>query len=249
MSSLKRLVAYADDLLSVSLFKDYGPNGLQVEGKPEIYHLISGVSVTMDLIDAAIEQEADVLLVHHGMFWDKDDPCIVGMKKRRLEKLMKHDISLLAYHLPLDAHPVLGNNAQLAELFGFSTEGVMNAEGVGNYGRLREYVSLEAFGEKIEKVLGREPLLISGGDHAVGRVAWCSGAAQSYIQQAIDLGVDAFISGEVSEHTVHVARESGIHYIAAGHHATERYGVKALGDHLAAKHGLVHAFIDIDNPV
>ncbi|HIO93730.1 MAG TPA: Nif3-like dinuclear metal center hexameric protein [Leucothrix mucor] len=249
MSSLNRLVTYTNDLLSVNNFKDYGPNGLQVEGKHEIHCLISGVSATEALIDAAIEHEADVLLVHHGWFWDKENPCIIGVKKRRLQKLMEHDISLLAYHLPLDAHPVLGNNAQLGELFGFSSEGVMDSQGIGNYGRLREYTSLEAFGAKIGKDLNREPLLISGGDHAIRRVAWCSGAAQGWIEKAIELGVDAFISGEISEHTVHTARESGIHYISAGHHATERYGVKALGDHLAAKHGLMHTFVDIDNPV
>jgi len=249
MSSLNRLVAYTNDLLSVDTFKDYGPNGLQVEGKHEIHRLISGVSATEALIDAAIEQEADVLLVHHGWFWDKENPCITGIKKRRLQKLMAHDISLLAYHLPLDAHPVLGNNAQLGELFGFSSEGVMDSQGIGNFGRLREYTSLEAFGEKIEKDLNRKPLLISGGDHAIRRVAWCSGGAQGRIDKAIELGVDAYISGEISEHTVHTARESGIHYISAGHHATERYGVKALGDHLAAKHGLLHTFVDIDNPV
>ncbi|MCK5813256.1 MAG: Nif3-like dinuclear metal center hexameric protein [Cocleimonas sp.] len=249
MSSLNRLVTYTNDLLSIDKFKDYSPNGLQVEGKPEIHRLVSGVSATMDLIDAAIEHKADVLLVHHGWFWDKENPRIIGMKKRRLQKLMQYDISLLGYHLPLDAHPILGNNAQLAVLFGFTTEGVMDSQGVGNYGRLSEYTSLEGFGEQIEKGLKRKPLLISGGDHAIRRIAWCSGGAQDWIHKAIELGVDAFISGEISEHTVHVAKESGIHYIAAGHHATERYGIKALGDHLAAKHGLEHTFIDINNPV
>ncbi len=249
MSSLNRLVAYTNHLLSIDKFKDYAPNGLQVEGKPEIHRLVSGVTASMDLIDAAIEQKADVLLVHHGWFWDKENPCIVGMKKHRLQKLMQYDISLLAYHLPLDAHPTLGNNAQLAELFDFTTEGIMDTQGVGNYGRLHEYISLEDFAKKVEKTLNRQPLFISGGDHAIRRIAWCSGGAQSWIYKAIELGVDAFISGEISENTVHIAKESGIHYIAAGHHATERYGVKTLGDHLAAKYGLVHTFIDIDNPV
>jgi len=249
MSSLNRLVSYTNNLLSVEKFKDYAPNGLQVEGKHEIHRLVSGVTATMDLIEAAIEHQADVLLVHHGWFWNKENPCIVGMKKHRLEKLMYHNINLLAYHLPLDAHPILGNNAQLAELFGFTTEGVMDSQGIGNYGRLREYISLENLGNQIEKGLNRKPLLISGGDHAIRRIAWCSGGAQNWIHKAIELGVDAFISGEISESTVHLAKESGIHYISAGHHATERYGVKTLGDHLAAKHGLSHTFIDIDNPV
>lgn len=249
MSSLNRLATYTNDLLSINEFEDYAPNGLQVEGKHEIHRLLSGVTATMALIDAAIDHQADVLLVHHGWFWDKENPCVIGMKKKRLQKLMQHDISLLAYHLPLDAHPILGNNAQLAELFGFTTEGVMDKQGVGNYGRLSEYMSLDDFGKKIEKGLNRTPLLVSGGDHAIRRIAWCSGGAQDWIHKAIELGVDAFISGEISEHTVHIAKESGIHYIAAGHHATERYGVKALGDHLAAKHGLEHTFIDVDNPV
>jgi dinuclear metal center YbgI/SA1388 family protein len=249
MSSLNGLVAYSNDLLSIEKFKDYAPNGLQVEGKHEVHRLISGVSATMDLIDVAIKHQADVLLVHHGWFWSKENPRVVGMKKQRLQKLLCHDISLLAYHLPLDAHPILGNNAQLAKLFGFTTEGVMDSQGIGNYGRLKEYMSLENLAIKIEKDLDRKPLLISGGDHAIRRIAWCSGGAQDWIHKAVELGVDAFISGEISESTVHIAKESGVHYIAAGHHATERYGVKSLGDHLAAKHGLAHTFIDIVNPV
>lgn len=249
MSSLNRLVSYTNDLLSIDQFKDYAPNGLQVEGKHEIHRLISGVTATVALIDAAITHQADALLVHHGWFWSKENPCVIGMKKQRLQKLMQHDISLLAYHLPLDAHETLGNNVQLAELFDFTIEGVMDKQGVGNYGRLREYMSLTDFGDKIAKGLHRKPLLISGGDHAIRRIAWCSGGAQDWIHKAIELGVDAFMSGEISESTVHIAKESGIHYIAAGHHATERYGVKALGDHLAAEYGLSHTFIDIDNPV
>ena len=161
---------------------------------------------------------------------------------------MQHDISLLGYHLPLDAHPEFGNNAQLAKRLDIQVEGVMDEQGVGNFGRLAEYTSLEALGERIEASLQRKPLLVSGGDHAIRRIAWCSGGAQGWINKAADAGVDAFISGEISEHTVHIARESGVHYIAAGHHATERYGIKALGEHIAAKFGLLCEFIDIDNP-
>ena len=162
---------------------------------------------------------------------------------------MEHDISLLAYHLPLDAHPELGNNAQLAKRWDIQIEGVMDKQGIGNIGRIKEYTSLEALGDRIEKSLNRKPLLISAGEHAIRRVAWCSGGAQGWIDKAAKAGVDAFISGEISEHTVHVARESGVHYIAAGHHATERYGIQALGEHVAAKFGLLCEFVDIDNPV
>jgi len=229
-------------------FEDYAPNGLQVQGKNEVRKIVTGVTATQAFIEAAIQQEADVILVHHGWFWMKEDPRIIGMKYQRLKLLMDNDISLLAYHLPLDAHPELGNNAQLAKRLDIHIEDVMDKQGVGNYGRLPEYISLEKFGEKIEKSLDRKPLLVSGGDHAIRKVAWCTGGAQSWIEKAAEAGVDAYISGEISEQTAHVAREMGLHYIAAGHHATERYGAMALGEHVAAKFGLLSEFIDIDNP-
>ncbi len=249
MATLKNLTNYINELLAIDTFKDYAPNGLQVEGEEKLIKIITGVSATHALIEAAIEKQAQLILVHHGWFWEKEDPRIIGMKYRRLKLLMDHDISLLAYHLPLDAHPELGNNAQLAKRLDIKVEGVMDKQGVGNFGRLEEYVSLESLGQRIEKSLKRKPLLISGGDHAIRRVAWCSGGAQGWINKAVDAGVDAFISGEISEHTVHIARECGMHYIAAGHHATERYGIQALGEHVAAKFGLLCEFVDIDNPV
>ena len=248
MATLKHFTSTINELLDIESFKDYAPNGLQVEGKEKLKKIVTGVSATQALIEAAIKADADAILVHHGWFWEKEDPRIIGLKYRRLKLLMQNDISLLGYHLPLDAHPELGNNAQLAERLGIQVEGVMDEQGVGNFGRLAEYTSLEALGEKIEASLQRKPLLVSGGDHAIRRVAWCSGGAQGWINKAVDAGVDAFISGEISEHTVHIARESGVHYIAAGHHATERYGIKALGEHIAAKFGLLCEFIDIDNP-
>ncbi len=248
MATLKHFTSYINELLDIDGFKDYAPNGLQVEGKEKLKKIVTGVSATQALIEAAIESDADAILVHHGWFWDKEDPRIIGMKYRRLKLLMQHDISLLGYHLPLDAHPEFGNNAQLAKRLDIQVEGVMDEQGVGNFGRLAEYTSLEDFGEKIATALERKPLLISAGDHAIRRIAWCSGGAQGWINKAADAGVDAFISGEISEHTVHIARESGVHYIAAGHHATERYGVKALGEHVSAKFGLLCEFIDIDNP-
>ncbi|MEE9326434.1 MAG: Nif3-like dinuclear metal center hexameric protein [Cocleimonas sp.] len=248
MVKIKDLTDYIDELLNVDDFKDYAPNGLQVEGEEEISKIITGVTATHALIEAAIEHKADAILVHHGWFWEREDPRIVGMKYNRLKLMIEHDINLLAYHLPLDAHPQLGNNAQLAQLLDIHIEGTMDDQGVGNYGRLSEYISLEAFGKKIEKTLKRKPILVSAGDHAIRRIAWCTGGAQSWIEKAAKAGVDAFISGEISEQTVHIARETGVHYIAAGHHATERYGVEALGEHVAAHFGLFCEFVDIDNP-
>lgn len=248
MATLKNVTNFINELLKIDTFKDYAPNGLQVEGKEKLTKIITGVSATQALIESAIEKKADAILVHHGWFWDKEDPRIIGMKYRRLKRLLEHDISLLAYHLPLDAHLVLGNNAQLAKRLDIHIEDVMDKQGVGNFGRLAEYTSLEELGVKIEKALNRKPLLISGGDHAIRRLAWCSGGAQGWIEKAVERGVDAFISGEISEHTVHMARECGVHYIAAGHHATERYGIQALGEHVAAEFGLLCEFVDIDNP-
>ncbi len=248
MATLKHFTSFINELLDIDKFKDYAPNGLQVEGKGKLKKIITGVSATQALIEAAIEKEADAIVVHHGWFWGGEDPCIVGMKYKRLKLLMEHNISMLGYHLPLDAHPELGNNAQLAKRLGIQIEDTMGDQGVGNIGRLEEYASLEELGETIEKSLARKPLLISAGDHAIRRVAWCTGGAQNHISQAVEEGVDAYISGEISEHTVHIARESGVHYIAAGHHATERYGVEALGEFTAAKFGLLHEFVDIDNP-
>ncbi len=249
--NLYTLETYLNTLLNVSKFRDYAPNGLQVEGKAEVRRIVTGVTASQALLDAALEYEADAVLVHHGYFWKGEAPVIRGMKKQRLATLLKHDMSLLGYHLPLDAHPLLGNNAQLATLLGIQTEGVMDErelQGVGNVGALAEPLSLAAFGQQVATALAREPLLIAGGEHPVQRIAWCSGGAQGYIQQAFELGADTYLSGEISEHTVHFARENSIHYIAAGHHATERYGVKALGNHLAEQFGLKCHFVDINNP-
>lgn len=251
MINLDELVAYLDDLLEVDRFKDYCPNGLQVEGRLNVNKLISGVTASRALLNAASERHADAVLVHHGYFWRGEDPRVVGMKRQRLQTLLQADMSLLAYHLPLDAHPVFGNNAQLGEQLGFTTEGQFGqAEpAIGLYGHLAEPMSASALAKHIESVLQRAPLHIAGGASVIHNIAWCSGAAQSYIEQALSLGVDAFLSGEISEQTVHIAHEAGIHYFAAGHHATERYGVQSLGQHLAEHFGLEHEFVDVPNPV
>ncbi|MGB1257212.1 MAG: Nif3-like dinuclear metal center hexameric protein, partial [Thiolinea sp.] len=194
---------------------------------------------------------ADAVLVHHGYFWKNESPVLRGMKKRRIKTLLDNDMSLLGYHLPLDAHPELGNNAQLAKLLGITDQGAMDEgelQGVGNVGVLDNAMSLADFGVRVAAVLKREPVLVSGGEHPVRRIAWCTGGAQGYIDKAAGLQVDAYLSGEISENTTHSARENGVHYIAAGHHATERYGAKALGEHLAEQFGLMHINFDIDNP-
>ncbi|HPY40356.1 MAG TPA: Nif3-like dinuclear metal center hexameric protein [Thiolinea sp.] len=242
------LEQYLNHLLSVNKFKDYAPNGLQVEGRKQIHKLVTGVTACQALLDVAVEQGADAVLVHHGYFWRGDNPVVRGMHQRRLATLLKNDLNLFAYHLPLDAHPELGNNAQLAKRLGLTINGVLNEQGVGNLGTLAEALSLQEFGAKLEQALQRKPLLVAGGEHKIQRIAWCTGGAQGYIQEALAFGVDAYLSGEISEPTTHSARENNLHYIAAGHHATERYGVQALGEHLAAQFGLECVFVEIDNP-
>lgn len=247
-----KLLRYCNELLDSGSFQDYCPNGLQVEGRNEIRLIVSGVTASQALVDAAVEAGADLLLVHHGYFWRGEAAQVVGIKHRRLKALLQHDINLMAYHLPLDVHAELGNNAQLAQLMGWQISGGLephNPRSVGLTGELPEPCSGDALAQQLAERLQREPLFIAGHDRPVKRIAWCTGAAQGYIDKAIALGVDAFITGEVSEPTVHTARENGIHFYAAGHHATERYGAKALGDHLAATFGIEHQFIDIDNPV
>ncbi|MEZ5542975.1 MAG: Nif3-like dinuclear metal center hexameric protein [Pseudomonadota bacterium] len=252
MVALKELVDYTNELLNVTSFTDYCPNGLQVEGRAEVGLLVSGVSASLALIEAAAAAGADALLVHHGWFWKGDSPCVTGMLRRRLKLLLDADISLLAYHLPLDAHPEFGNNTQLARVLGLEPAGCFGDDGglqLAQYGSLARPLDAAGFCEYLESSLGRSPLHIAGSAPQIERIGWCTGAAQSYITAAAARGLDAFVSGEVSEQTVHVARETGIHYFAAGHHATERFGACALGEHLAGRFGLHHRFIDIDNPV
>jgi len=251
MVKLNELVSHCDDLLEVYRFHDYCPNGLQIQGKDQVETIVSGVTACQALIDAAIEQQADAILVHHGYFWKGEDARIVGLKRRRIQTLLNAGISLLAYHLPLDAHPVLGNNAQLAHKLGLGIEGQFGREQptIGLYGSLAEPMLVADFLQMVNTQLEREPLHIPGDLKQIQKVAWCTGGAQSYIEAAAELGVDLFLSGEISEQTTHIARETGTHYVAAGHHATERYGVQALGTHLAEDFGINHLYIDIDNPV
>lgn len=251
-TTLIDLLNYADQCMQPGQFQDYCPNGLQVEGRATIRKLATGVTASQALLDEAIGWGADAILVHHGYFWQGESAVVVGMKRRRLAALLANDVSLLAYHLPLDAHAELGNNARLGQLMGVGETAPLRPGlpgSVGNIGLLPQPVPAGDLVARLEEITGRRPLHIAAAQALVQKVAWCTGAAQNYIEAAVAAGADLFVTGEVSEQTVHVAREEGIHFVAAGHHATERYGVQALGEHLADKFGLQHRFFDIENPV
>ena len=303
VTEIQELDTYCSRLLGADQIKDYCPIGLQVENAGPIHRIVSGVTASEALIQAAIEREANAVLVHHGYFWRGEPESLVGMKFRRIKALIDNNIALLAYHLPLDTHAQYGNNAQLGQKLGLMTDGALAAGGTDNlfwYGHLIEPLSAVEFGEHIESVLGRKPVY-AGPDQNFGRtsvgysvrpseeqpfeerhseeqpnikqpnikqpnikqpgtnhpgedsrlirtVGWCTGGAQQFVTVAAERGLDAYISGEISEQTTHVARECGVHYFAAGHHATERYGVLALGEHLAEQFDVSHQFVDIDNP-
>lgn len=243
------LQAWLDDFLACKSFADYCPNGLQVEGADEVNRIVCGVSASRALIEQAIRVGADALIVHHGWFWRGEDLRVTGIKRQRLRLLMSRDINLFAYHLPLDAHPDLGNNVQLARVLGWHCEGVCATQPLVSLGRPSHPTTAGELARSVAARLARDPLLIGDSAAPVRRLAWCTGAAQGYMEAAIEAGVDLYLSGEISEPTVHLARESGVAYLAAGHHATERYGVRALGSRLAEQFGLHVDFIDCDNPV
>jgi len=245
----QELTRYLDQLLESARFRDYCPNGLQVEGRSEVRHIVAGVTASQALLDAAIARGADTVLVHHGWLWRGEDRRITGVRKTRLQSLLGNDINLIAYHLPLDAHGELGNNAQLARQFGWQVEGRFGEQDLGWYGRMAEPVSLAELAQTISAALRREAQVIGDGQRELTRVAWCSGGAQGFFEEAVALGVDAFISGEIGEANVHLARESGVAYIAAGHHATERFGVRALAAHLAQHFDIECEYVELDNPV
>ncbi len=240
------LSAYLDALLECERFRDYCPNGLQVEGRPRLRRILCGVTACQALIDAALEQGADALLVHHGWFWRGEEGRIHGIRRKRLKTLLEHDLALFAYHLPLDAHAELGNNAQLAHRMGWQVDGRFGEQEIGFLGRASG--SAAQIARQLAAMLGREPLLAGEGGRTVQRIAWCSGGAQGWFEQAIAAGADLYVSGEISEQTVHLARESGVPYLAVGHHASERYGVQALGAHLEARFGIECPYVEIDNP-
>ncbi len=251
MPQLQEITAYTNQYLRINEFADYCPNGLQVEGQAEVLKIASGVSASLAFIEQAIDWGAQCLLVHHGYFWKNERAEIVGMKKRRLQALLSKDMGLLAYHLPLDAHPVVGNNIQLAQRLEIGSIEPLQQTAkapIGNVGKLATPLPATEFVARCEQVLGRKAVHIDSGPVQVQTIAWCTGGAQSMIDQAVERQVDVYLTGEISEQTVHTARECDLHFIAAGHHATERYGVQALGEHLAEKFALQHQFFDIENP-
>lgn len=242
------LAVYLDNLLEAARFRDYCPNGLQVEGRAQIRKVVCGVTASQALLDAAVACDADAILVHHGYFWRGEDGRVTGIRKARLATLLRHDISLLAYHLPLDAHGELGNNAQLARRLGWRVDGRFAEQEIGFLGTLETPLPASQVAASLEHSLGRATMLAGNPDRMVARLAWCTGGAQGYLEQAIAAGADLYVSGEISEQTVHLARESGVPYVAAGHHATERYGVQALATHLTQTFELDCSYVEIDNP-
>ncbi|MFC5431356.1 Nif3-like dinuclear metal center hexameric protein [Paraburkholderia denitrificans] len=243
------LELYLNNLLEAARFKDYCPNGLQVEGRRRVEKIATGVSASLALLEAALEWGADAVLVHHGYFWKNDTPQITGRKYRRLRTLLANDLNLFAYHLPLDCHPEFGNNAQLGAKLGWIGEQRFGDQDLGWMATLPMPITLAHFTAQVEHTLGRAPLVLGDPDWQLRRVAWCTGAAQSLFDAAIDAGADVFLTGEISEQTTHTAAESGVAFLAAGHHATERFGVQALGAHLSEVFNVEHLFIDIHNPV
>ena len=245
---IRDLLGYCEQLLEPENYRDYAPNGLQVEGRREIRRLVTGVTACQDLLDAAVEAQADAVLVHHGYFWKNEPQVITGMKRRRIATLLANDINLIGYHLPLDGHEALGNNAWLARLVGLNVTERFGHQQLAVAGRMEAPCTGAELAARLQTALGRTPLVVGPSDRPIERIGLCTGGAQDMLAEAIDLGLDAFISGEISERTTHMARESGVTYFAAGHHATETGGVRQLGERLADEFGIAHQFIDIDNP-
>jgi dinuclear metal center YbgI/SA1388 family protein len=248
MASRAQLESYLGSLLAADRFKDYGPNGLQVEGKPEVRKLVSGVTASLEFIDAGIAAGADALLVHHGLFWRGQDGRLTGWLKARVERLMVSGVNLFAYHLPLDAHAELGNNAQLGLRLGLTADARFGEQDLGFIGLSARPLYADELGATVASALQRAPVVVRGDGRPLKRIAWCTGGAQGYFEAAIAAGADAFITGEISEPQAHIARETGVAFLACGHHATERYGAPAVAAHVAAQLGLEHEFIEINNP-
>lgn len=248
MLTRDELESHLAALLQVERFRDYGPNGLQVQGRAEVHRLVSGVTASLALIEAAVAERADAIVVHHGLFWRGQDGRIVGWLQQRLKLLLAHEINLFAYHLPLDAHDELGNNAQLGRRLGLQVEARFGEQDLGVVAPAADLHSLAALRARIAQALGREPTVVEGDGRALKRIGWCTGGAQGYFEAAIAAGADAFVTGEISEPQAHIARETGVAFLACGHHATERFGAPAVASALAERFGLEHRFIDIGNP-
>lgn len=248
MCERAELLRALDELLQPERFKDYGPNGLQVEGRAQVGKMVSGVTASRALIEAAVAAGADTILVHHGLFWRGQDGCVTGWMKQRLALLLAHDINLLAYHLPLDAHPSLGNNAQFGKRLGLAADHHFGDQDLGCLSELPEAMTLAGLSDQVALALGKPPTVVPGDGRPLRRIAWCTGGAQGSFEAAIAAGVDVYLTGEISEPQTHYARETGVAYLACGHHASERYGAQALGRRVAHDFSLDHEFIDIDNP-
>jgi dinuclear metal center YbgI/SA1388 family protein len=248
MTHRNEVDAWLRETLAVERFKDYGPNGLQVEGGAQVRRIASGVTASRAFIEAALAAGADTLLVHHGLFWRGQDGRLTGWLRERVALLVRHELNLFAFHLPLDAHPLWGNNAQLGLRLGLQADARFGEQDLGFIGAAGGLASVDALAAQVAQALGRDPLVVPGDGRPLRRVAWCTGGAQGYFEAAIAAGADAFLTGEISEPQAHLARETGVAFLACGHHATERYGAPALGAELAARFGLEHGFIDVPNP-
>jgi dinuclear metal center YbgI/SA1388 family protein len=248
MAERQRIETSLHELLQPDGFRDYGPNGLQVEGRQEVCRIASGVTASLAFIDAALAAGADTLLVHHGLFWRGHDGRLTGWLKARVARLLRADVNLFAYHLPLDAHPELGNNAQLGLRLGLRADARFGDQDLGFIGAATDATNAQSLAARVQHALGRAPVLLPGDGRPLRRIAWCTGGAQGYFEAAIAAGADAYLTGELSEPQAHLSRETGVAYLACGHHATERYGAPAVAAHIAAQFGIEHHFIEIDNP-
>jgi dinuclear metal center YbgI/SA1388 family protein len=248
MTSRDDMLAFLDQFLEAGRFRDYGPNGLQVEGRRDVRKIVSGVTASLDFIETAIAARADALFVHHGLFWRGYEGRLTGWLKQRVQRLLQADVNLFAYHLPLDAHPTHGNNAQFGARLGLAAHARFGEQDLGFIGTAGAALDLDGLRQRVVTALGRSPLVLAGDGRPLRRLAWCTGGAQGYFEAAIAAGVDVFLTGEVSEPQAHLTRETGVAFLACGHHATERYGAPAVAEHAAAALGIEHEFIDIDNP-
>jgi dinuclear metal center YbgI/SA1388 family protein len=248
MAARNEVESYLQTLLDVGRFRDYGPNGLQVEGRPDLHRVVSGVTASRALIEAAIADRADTIIVHHGLFWRGQDGRLTGWLKQRVQLLLAHEINLFAYHLPLDAHPQFGNNAQFGARLQLVADARFGEQDLGFIGAPAQPLVLAGLSERLQQQLARTPTVVAGDGRPLRRIAWCTGGAQGYFEAAIAAGADVFITGEISEPQAHCAHETGVAFIACGHHASERYGAPALAEHVAHRFGLAHRFIEIDNP-
>ncbi|MDO5069788.1 MAG: Nif3-like dinuclear metal center hexameric protein [Neisseria zoodegmatis] len=249
MANTRRTILnWCDETLQTALFKDYAPNGLQVEGRSDIRKIVTAVTASRAACDYAVSQQADMLLVHHGMFWKSEPLTITGWKKDRIATLLKYEINMAGYHLPLDAHPVLGNNAQLASRMGWTLDKQFGEQNLLNAGRLKTPKTLGELNAELHQKLGRVPVAVGEETRVIENIVWCTGGAQGFFQTAIDEGADVYITGEISEAQFHLANETSTAFISAGHHATERYGIQALGEAIQAQFGIETVFFDEQNP-